>query len=68
MVSDAVSAVPALVPRGGYAVATLIAAIWAAVIAAMVAMEKEPPCNRLGSRGVRHHPVVISTARYFASR
>ena len=60
MVSDAVSAVPALVPRGGYAVATLIAA--------MVAMEKEPPCNRLGSRGVRHHPVVISTARYFASR
>jgi len=25
MVSDAVSAVPALVPRGGYAVATLIA-------------------------------------------
>lgn len=68
MVSDVVGAMPALVPRGGYAMATLIAAMWAAVIAAMVAMEKNRHAIGWAAAAFVLTPVIISTALFFAAR
>ena len=64
----AFSAMPAVVPRGGHGVATLIAAIWTAVITAVVALEKNRNAFGWAAAAFIVTIVVISTALYFASR